>query len=160
MTEPIHPVAASDAVISALSQRRDIDRSDPLLRSLQAWVEHIDAQPLAPWTRPLPPVARTASGAELARRVAALTVVLTLSSSGLAMAVSGDPLSPLHFVKREFNHLQQPSGHRIPRLPDGASRGDPNRVTPQQSRSTTRQPPPGDPATALVRRPGPALTVE
>jgi hypothetical protein len=139
MTETVHPVTASDALISALSERRRIDGADPVLASLEAWVLRIDSHPVAPWTRPLPPVAKTTSPAELARRVAALTLVLTVSSSGLAAAVNGDPLSPLHFVKGQFTHLRHDSVHRGPGSPKRAG-FDPRRAAvPETSRSLQRQ---------------------
>ncbi len=144
MTETVHPVAASDALISALSERRRIDVGDPVLRALEAWVRRIDSQPMAPWTRPLPPVAKATSSAELARRVAALTLALTVSSSGLATAVSGDPLSPLHFVKRQFTHLRHDQAHLAPGSPGDRVGFDPRRAAvPETSRSLQR---PGEPA--------------
>jgi hypothetical protein len=144
MTETVHPVAASDALISALSERRRIDGADPVLRSLELWVRRIDSHPMAPWTRPLPPVAKATSSAELARRVAALTLVLTVSSSGLAAAVNGDPLSPLHFVKRQFTHLRPDQAHRRPWSPGDRTGFDPRRAAvPETSRSLRR---PDDPA--------------
>jgi hypothetical protein len=139
MTETVHPVDASDALICALSERRRIDGVDPVLRSLEWWVRRIDSQPMAPCTRPLPPVAKTTSCAELARRVAALTLVLTLSSSGLATAVNGDPFSPLHFVKRQFTHLRQGQVHRPPASPGERAGFQPRRVgVPETSRSLQR----------------------
>jgi hypothetical protein len=139
MTDTVHPVTASDALISALSERRRIDGADPVLASLEAWVRRIDAQPMAPWTLPLPPVAKTTSSAELARRVAALTLVLTVSSSGLATAVNGDPLSPLHFVKGQFTHLRHDSVHRGPGSPGERAGFDPRRAAvPETSRSLQR----------------------
>ena len=139
MTETVHPVAASDALISALADRRRIDGADPVLRALEAWVQRIDSQPMAPWTRPLPPVAKAASLAELARRVAALTLVLTVSSSGLATAVSGDPLSPLHFVKRQFTHLRHDQARRAPGSPGDTAGFDPRgAAVPETSRSLQR----------------------
>lgn len=139
MTETVHPVDASDALISALSERRRIDGADPVLRSLESWVRRIDSQPMAPWTRPLPPVAKTTSSAELARRVAALTVVLTVSSSGLATAVNGDPLSPLHFVKRQFTHLRHDQVHFTPGSPGERAGFEPRRApVPETSRSLQR----------------------
>jgi hypothetical protein len=139
MTETVHPVDASDAFISALSERRGIDGADPVLRSLESWVRRIDSQPMAPWTRPLPPVSKTTSSAVLARRVAALTLVLTVSSSGLATAVSGDPLSPLHFVKRQFTHLRQGQVHRTPASPGERAGFQPRGVgVPETSRSLQR----------------------
>jgi hypothetical protein len=118
MAEPVHPVAASDRIVSALSERRQVDDADPVLRALQAWVQRIDARPVAPWSRPVPVCVKTASGGELARRVAALTLALTLSSTGLAAAVTGDPLSPLHFVKREIHKFGPPGGRHAPRCPE------------------------------------------
>jgi hypothetical protein len=149
VTEPVHPVATSDEMISALSERRGIASADPVLRSLEAWVQGIDSQPLAPWTRSLPPVAKTASSGELLRRVAALTLTLTVSSSGLATAVTGDPLSPLHFVKRQITSLHPGGVRGEPHWPGGRARADPGRAAvPQMSRSAER---PSRPAT---RRPG------
>jgi hypothetical protein len=139
MTETVHPVAASDELISALAERRRIDVGDPVLRALEAWVRRIDSQPMAPWTRPLPPVAKVTSSAELARRVAALTLALTVSSSGLATAVCGDPLSPLHFVKRQFTHLRHDQPHRAPWSPGDRVGFDPRRpAVPETSRSLQR----------------------
>ena len=144
MTESVHPLAASDEQISALSERRPIDGADPVLASLQAWVQQIDACPVAPWTRPLPAVTKAASSAELARRVAVLTLALTLSSSGLATAVNGDPLSPLHFVKRQFTHLRHDQAHLAPGSPGDRVGFDPRRAAvPETSRSLQR---PGEPA--------------
>jgi hypothetical protein len=137
MTETVHPVDASDALICALSERRRIDGADPVLRSLESWVGRIDSQPMAPWTRQLPPVAKTTSCAELARRVAALTLVLTVSSSGLATAVNGDPFSPLHFVKRQFTHLRHDQVHFTP--PGERAGFEPRREpVPETSRSLQR----------------------
>jgi hypothetical protein len=152
MTEAVHPVAASDAVISALAERRPIDGSDPLLRALEAWVDRIDAVPLAPWTGPVPMCVKTASRAEMARRAVALTVALTLSSSGIATAVSGDPLTPLHVVIRGFHHLRQPDKPRAPRWPDDLGRTPSGRsVAPELSRSLAhRDPPPRHPAASTV----------
>jgi hypothetical protein len=80
--------------------------------------------------------------------VAALTLVLTVSSSGLAMAVSGDPLSPLHFVKRQFTHLRHDQAHRAPGSPGDRAGSDPRRAAmPETSRSLQR---PDHPA---LRRP-------
>jgi hypothetical protein len=143
MTDAAHPVLASDDVISALAERRPVDDSDPLLRALQAWVERIDAVPLAPWTRPVPACTKIASRGEMARRVAALTLALTLSSSGLATAVTGDPLSPLHFVAREFHQLGEPDTHRAPRWMDGRGKpGSQRGVAPGPSRSMEHRSPP------------------
>jgi hypothetical protein len=144
LTEYVHPVAASDELISALSERRRLDSVDPLLRSLEAWVQRIDSQPLAPWNRALPPVAKAASRGELVRRVAALTLALTVSSSGLATAVTGDPLSPLHFVKRQITSLHRAELHRLPEWPGGRAGLDPGRAAARQpSRSFERPDRPG-----------------
>jgi hypothetical protein len=156
VTDTVHPVAASDAFISALSERRRIDGTDPVLRALEAWVVRIDSRPMAPWTRPLPPVVKTTSSAELARRVAALTLVLTVSSSGLATAVNGDPLSPLHFVKRQFTHLRHDQVYRGPGTPGGRAGFDPRRAAvPETSRSLQRRdhPAPRRPGSRDVRHP-------
>jgi hypothetical protein len=159
MTDAVHPVTVSDSVISALAERRPIHADDPLLRALEAWVERIDAVPLAPWTGPVPVCVKTSSRAEMARRVVALTVALTLSSSGIATAVSGDPLTPLHVVIRGFHHLRQPETPRAPRWPDELGRTASGRgVAPELSRSLTRRdPPPRHPAasTATGESPSP-----
>jgi hypothetical protein len=148
MGEIARPVAVSDALISALSERRRIDSADPVLQSLEAWVQRIDAVPMAPWTQALPPVAKTARPVQLVRRVAALTLVLTVSSSGLATAVTGDPWSSLHFVKREIRSFGSSDARRPPEGPGGITTDPVRGSAPEVSRSLMRPP------VALSRRAG------
>jgi len=106
-------VLATDLAVTALAERAPLDSDDAALRMLDAWAAEIDARPIAVGVA-VPgsaSVRRRPRGA--ARSVAAMTVALTLSSTGIAAAVQGNPFATLHYVVDRFGNLG-PHDHTSP----------------------------------------------
>lgn len=99
MSDTLLELSRTDDQLTAIAERRSPDdAADPVLGLLAAWAADIDAHPVAE-ARPAPVVAGAVPTVlRHGRRVAALTLAITVSSSGIAAAVNGDPLAPLHFV--------------------------------------------------------------
>jgi hypothetical protein len=128
MTESMADILRSDAEISALASRSLDVSGDSVLAALGAWAVEIDRHPVRPVVVG-PEVSHRRGYA--ATRIVALTVVLTLSSSGVAAAVKGDPWAPLTFLVaklRTFGHIEDPGrpplGIPDAGLPDSARGGD------------------------------------
>ena len=103
MAESFDAVLATDELISALAERRaPAAHEDPVVDALASLVEFVDS-PVAPAptaARPAGSGRRTLRGR---RRVGlAIGVALACTSSGIAAAVTGDPLSPVTFVARHL----------------------------------------------------------
>jgi hypothetical protein len=106
--KPVVDILASDLSLTELAERRPIVTDDPALRLLEAWAAGIDAHPVAA-DIDLPAAESTRRRPRgTARSVAALTVALTLSSSGIAAAVSGDPFGPINFMVHKFGTIAHP----------------------------------------------------
>jgi hypothetical protein len=101
-------ILATDLEVTALAERRPVESSDPALRALGAWTEDIDAHPVvAAVETPLPASTRRRPRGAL-RSIAAMTLALTVSSTGIATAVHGNPFAPINFVVDKFGHLGHP----------------------------------------------------
>ena len=94
----------SDALISALSERRDHGSSDAAIDSLAVLATYADAA-----ERPAVELARVTTarrGLRGRRRLGvAMGVALACSSTGIAAAVTGDPLAPVTFVVKHLHEL-------------------------------------------------------
>ena len=104
-------ILATDIAVTALADRAPLEsdgHDDAALRLLGAWAADIDARPIAvALDAPAPAsVRRRPRGTK--RSVAAMTVALTLSSTGIAAAVQGDPFAPIHYVVDKFDPLGPP----------------------------------------------------
>jgi hypothetical protein len=122
MTESPEELAASDEIVSALAERLTPPQVavDPLARDLASWVVHLERRALReldeePADQALRYRAlRLAVSSEdrgharrrVARRAVSLTAVLTISSTGLAAAVTGDawPSDRLMHKIARFSH--------------------------------------------------------
>jgi hypothetical protein len=115
--EDLVDVVASDLAVTALAERAPLhaeDADDSVVRLLQAWAADIDAHPVpvsdaddaddAALLATATHTRRRPRGAA-ARSVVAMTIALTLSSSGIAAAVQGNPLAPINYVVDKFGHL-------------------------------------------------------
>jgi hypothetical protein len=101
-------VLATDLAVTALAARAPLEpdgHDDAALRMLEAWAADIDARPIAVEVAAPEPasVGRRPRGTK--RSVAAMTIALTLSSTGIAAAVQGNPFGPIHYVVDKFGHL-------------------------------------------------------
>ena len=94
----------SDALISALSERREHGSSDAAVDSLAMLATYADAA-----ERPAVELARVTTarrGLRGRRRLGvAMGVALACSSTGIAAAVTGDPLAPVTFVVKHLHEL-------------------------------------------------------
>lgn len=98
-------VMATDLAVTALAERAPIETDDRAVRLLAAWAADIDAHPVAVDVQvPVPAATRRRPRGAL-RSVAVMTLALTVSSSGIAAAVQGNPLAPLNFMVDKFGHL-------------------------------------------------------
>jgi hypothetical protein len=142
-------VLATDLAVTALAERAPLesdDADDTALRMLEAWAADIDARPIAVELDVPEPasVRRRPRGA--ARSAAAMTVALTLSSTGIAAAVQGNPFAPIHYVVDKFGHLGHDDRTSPVDLlgtrsgPIGDPRQDP-RVTADDGRPSRSRPP-------------------
>jgi hypothetical protein len=96
MTEPARDLLATDQLVTALAERRRCEGGDSVAAALSALCAEIDREPIPAGALPAQPDALP-----FVRRVgiAAATVgVLAVASSGVAAAVTGDPLLPLRYV--------------------------------------------------------------
>jgi hypothetical protein len=96
LTDPLTSVRESDDLLTALSNRRPPPDTDPVVQALGALTRFVDQTPpaLPPGVRPdLPARSRVR-----ARVAAAVVVGVLVSSSGVAAAVTGDPLRPVRYV--------------------------------------------------------------
>ena len=106
-------VVATDLAVTALAERAPLDSDDAALRMLDAWAAEIDARPIAVEVAVPGPAAVRRRPRGTARSVAAMTVALTLSSTGIAAAVQGNPFATLHYVVDKFGNLG-PHDHTSP----------------------------------------------
>ena len=96
MTDRMSELRATDRLVSALAERRGIGADDRVAAALAALVEEIDARAI-----PVVDLPTTPSAVPFMRRAAVATgavAVLAFSSSGIAAAVTGDPLLPVRYV--------------------------------------------------------------
>jgi hypothetical protein len=116
MTEPDPGTEISDDAVSALAERRTFETTDPVLRAMRAWVAELDTHPIRPRPLPLAGLARgrVPHRRRLVRMVVGLTAVLTVSSTGLAAAATGNPWTPLRFATRQVYEFARHDSGRIP----------------------------------------------
>ena len=104
MTEQAAALMKSDALISALSERREHGSSDAAVDSLAMLATYADAA-----ERPAVELARVTTarrGLRGRRRLGvAMGVAFACSSTGIAAAVTGDPLAPVTFVVKHLHEL-------------------------------------------------------
>jgi hypothetical protein len=106
MTESMADLIRTEAEITALAERRPTRSDDPALRMLASWAADIDSHAIGAMIgHPHPDETLAARQPDessrrrtIGLRASALAVVLTLSSSGMAAAVGGDPFAPLTYV--------------------------------------------------------------
>jgi hypothetical protein len=105
--EDLVDVQATDLAVTALARRTPVDSDDAALCLLQAWAADIDAHPVAIDVETPEPAAVRRRPRGTTRSVVAMTVALTLSSTGIAAAVRGDPFAPFNYVVDQFGHFAQ-----------------------------------------------------
>ncbi len=101
MTDDMAAIRASDELITALSQRREPPERDLAVDALAALAEYVDAAP-RPRLERLPASVAHRRPRTHRRLGVAIGVALAVSSSGIAAAVTGDPLSPVNFVAKNL----------------------------------------------------------
>jgi hypothetical protein len=109
MHKDIVDVLATDLAVTSLAERTPVDSDDRALQALASWTADIDADPMPDVDTPTPMAIRRRPRGAL-RSVAAMTLALTLSSTGIAAAVQGNPFAPINFVVHKFGYLG-PSQH-------------------------------------------------
>ena len=114
-------VLASDLAVTALAERSPVDSDDAALLLLQAWAADIVAHPIAIEVEAPEPAMTRRRPRGAARSVVAMTVVLTLSSTGIAAAVRGNPFAPFNYVVDKFGQFAQ-HDRTPPSIPLGARR--------------------------------------
>jgi hypothetical protein len=96
-------VLATDLAVTALAERLPVESDDAVVRLLEAWTAEIDARPsMIDVDAPEAAAARGRPRGSL-RSVAAMTLALTLSSTGIAAAVKGDPFAPFNYMVHKFD---------------------------------------------------------
>ncbi len=153
MTDSFSAVQRSDELIGPLSERRDSPLLDPAVEALLAIAAYADAAP-----RPRleevrgRPVRRALRGRR--RLGLAIGVALAFSSSGIAAAVTGDPLAPVTFVVKQLSELGQHHGNEdnISHVGENLSAHRPGRTI-CPPRCWTRSPP-SEPTTPSVSTTG------
>ena len=117
MSDFLSDVRATDTMLDLLATRQMTESEDAVLAGLACLACAVDQHPmpetLAPRARPVRP-ARKCGWA------LSVTAALTLASSGVAAAVTDDPLAPFHYVTNHLTrgHADAPSGWDL----DGALR--------------------------------------
>jgi hypothetical protein len=127
VTKALTAILRTDDSITALATRTPTDTADPVLRALESWAADIDRRPEPDVSvgRVLSSAAAGRTAGRVASRSVALAVVLTLSSTGVAAAVNGDPWAPLSFVVAKittFGHGDAAGRHDVG-LPEPAVAG-------------------------------------
>jgi hypothetical protein len=108
MHEDLVDVLATDLAVTALAVRDPVDTDDPALRLLEAWAADIDAHPVAVVVEgPVEASTRRRPRGAL-RSIAVMTLALTVSSTGIAAAVQGNPFAPISFVVDKFGQFGHP----------------------------------------------------
>jgi hypothetical protein len=109
-------VIAADLAVTALAERAAVAFDGPdgpeagddtVLRLLRAWAADIDRRPIMVDIEAPEPAAMRRRPWAAARSVAAMTMALTLSSTGIAAAVQGNPLGPIRFVVDQLGQLHR-----------------------------------------------------
>jgi len=138
MSETVAELAATDALLTALS-RGDVGRTgDPVLDALSGWVEEITSHPVPRFELELPEFYARETGGRAWRVAATAIVVTAMSSSGIAAAATGDPLAPFSYVATALGHLAPdgPAEDRFgSRIIDGIDRGPVTRDGDQASQT-------------------------
>jgi hypothetical protein len=99
---------ATDLAVTALAERARLEpeaADDTVLRLLETWAADIDAHPVAVQADALNVVPTRRRPRGTARSIAAMTIALTLSSTGFAAAVQGNPFGPINYMVDKFGHL-------------------------------------------------------
>jgi hypothetical protein len=105
MRKDLVDVLATDLAVSALAERRPVDSDDSALHLLQVWAADLDGHPITVDAGFAESASARRRPRGAARTVVAMTLALTLSSTGIAAAVQGNPFGPIHFVVDKFGHL-------------------------------------------------------
>ncbi len=110
MTDSLSSLQQSDEIVSAVSERREPPVQDPAVVALAAIAAYADAAPRPSLEQArVRPVRRGLQGRR--RLGLAVGVALAFSSSGIAAAVTGDPLAPVTFVVKHLYDLGR--GHAV-----------------------------------------------
>jgi hypothetical protein len=156
MHEDLVDILATDLAMTALAERDPVQTDDPALRLLEAWAADIDTHPVMVVVEGMDPSPRRRPRGAL-RSIAAMTLALTVSSSGIAAAVQGNPFAPIRFVVDKFGHFGHPDR---PTSVDmfggfsGATVNAPNKD--EKARSAGHRPSRNDPPERDARTPVPA----
>lgn len=140
MTEFVQEMLETQAALDDLAARVSPSASDDILDALGAWAAEIDREPL-PEFPDLMSVWTSQPSGRAWRVGVALAAALAMSSSGVAAAVTGDPLRPFGFVLKTIYQV----GHndkqmdRQPQLGVGTDRGISGPDT-EPDRGVTRDP--------------------
>ena len=127
MSDSLRDVLLTDAELDQIALREMESHEDFVLAGLASLALAVDETPL-PAVEPIA-LATPMSGARKGGFALAATVALVLSSSGVAAAVTDDPMAPLHFVAR---HVWSIAPHGRGQLPGWDSDGsEPISVVPR-----------------------------
>jgi hypothetical protein len=96
-------VLATDVAVAALADRVPLESDDAALRLLEAWAADLDAHPVKVDVETPEPAALRRRRRGTKRSVVAMTLALTLSSTGIAAAVQGDPFAPISYMVHRFD---------------------------------------------------------
>src|SRR4051794_40904597 len=168
MRDELVDVVSSDLAVTALAERASLHAEhadDEVLRLLQAWAADIDARPILVELGDAP--VETALAARVRRRprgsvrsIAVMTLALTVSSTGIAAAVQGNPLAPINYFVHRFGDLgdharADPVDLGMPRVPPT----DAGRGKSRDRREATQRPSRGRGADRPRREPAPQTAV-
>jgi hypothetical protein len=107
----------TDQLLDELGARRTpIAGDDPVVALLGAFAEVVDAEPMREVVVPPAPATRPRSMSRSRHLAAVLAVGITLSTSGIAAAVTGDPLLPIKTVVKnvyDIGNRQSPESDWI-----------------------------------------------
>lgn len=112
MSTSIADLLRTDAELDRLGSRDAGGADDLVLDGLAALICAIDDRPLPAMV--FPPKPAPATSGRKACWALSVTAALMITSSGVAAAVSDDPLAPLHYVTNHVLKVGPPTGGHLP----------------------------------------------
>jgi hypothetical protein len=113
MSESLTDLLATDAQLDAIAARAADGPRDLVLAELALFAAALDDVPLPPVILPAAPPAAM-STVRKGGWALSVTVALMVTSSGVAAAVSEDPLAPLHYVTTQVWKIGPHNGAKLP----------------------------------------------
>lgn len=132
MSDSLTDLLVTDAALDVLAHREAPSGADlvldPVLAELASWAAAVDELPVSPYPLPVmqPPMSNVRKGGW----ALTVTVALMVTSTGVAAAVSDDPMGPLSYVSHQFWKIGPHNSDKMPvwqldgAMPISTVRGD------------------------------------